>query len=141
MNRRRSRASPPSSRRLAPASSSSAASAPITRAGLPSCSHSRRSVPGDLAPRPPRGPSVLVAPPPLRFLGRISYSLYLWHWPILVLPAAVVAGSLPLHVSIVLAGIAVVVAAASERWIERPFRQGPVVRWPTRTTLAAAGAL
>ncbi len=96
---------------------------------------------GGVGADPSGRPSALLALPPLRFLGRISYSLYLWHWPILVLPAAVVAGGLPLHVSIALAGVAVVVAAASERWIERPFRQGAIVRWPTRTTLAAAGAL
>jgi peptidoglycan/LPS O-acetylase OafA/YrhL len=28
----------------------------------------------------------LLATGPMRWLGRISYSLYLWHWPIIVLP-------------------------------------------------------
>jgi peptidoglycan/LPS O-acetylase OafA/YrhL len=32
----------------------------------------------------------LLGTPPMQWLGRISYPLYLWHWPVLV-----IAGSLP----------------------------------------------
>ncbi|WP_298749788.1 acyltransferase family protein [uncultured Serinicoccus sp.] len=33
---------------------------------------------------PSSGLSVLLTNPPARYLGRISFSLYLWHWPVVV---------------------------------------------------------
>ncbi|HUQ77506.1 MAG TPA: acyltransferase family protein [Patescibacteria group bacterium] len=85
-------------------------------------------------------PSRLLALPPMRFLGRISYSLYLWHWPILVLPAAAIDAPLPLPARLALAGVAIVVAAASQRWVEDPIRQGRFVGRRVGRTLALAGA-
>jgi peptidoglycan/LPS O-acetylase OafA/YrhL len=70
------------------------------------------------------GPGVILALPPLRALGRISYSLYLWHWPILMLPAIALGSALGLETRILLALGAVAVAAASWRFIEEPFRRG-----------------
>jgi peptidoglycan/LPS O-acetylase OafA/YrhL len=42
---------------------------------------------GGLSDAPPLANRVLCIPP-LRFLGRISYSIYLWHWPFVVFAAA-----------------------------------------------------
>ncbi len=87
-------------------------------------------------------PGALLATPPLRFLGRISYSLYLVHWPILVLPAATLAvgEELSLPVRLGLAAASVVVATLSYRLIEQPFHRGWLGRRRPRPTLAFAGA-
>ena len=70
-------------------------------------------------------PSVtLLSAGPMRFFGRISYSLYLWHWPIIVfaltlLPRSDLSGA---PRGILLFGIAVIAAWASWRFVEQPFR-------------------
>jgi peptidoglycan/LPS O-acetylase OafA/YrhL len=70
------------------------------------------------------GPGLLLQLPPVRFLGRISYALYLWHWPLLVLPAAAWGPELPLWTRFGLVGLAVLIATASTLLIEEPIRRG-----------------
>ena len=68
--------------------------------------------------------AVLAAPlrsVPLRFLGKISYSLYLWHLPVLVFAASVF-GEHPV-VAVGAVGAALVLAVLTERYVERPFRR------------------
>jgi peptidoglycan/LPS O-acetylase OafA/YrhL len=86
-------------------------------------------------------PAAILALAPMRFLGRISYSLYLWHWPVLVLPAVAVGHALPGPVRVGLAGVAIVLAAATQRWVEDPIRHGRFVGLESRRSLALAGAL
>jgi peptidoglycan/LPS O-acetylase OafA/YrhL len=84
-------------------------------------------------------PVRLLTLAPMRFLGRISYSLYLWHWPILVLPAAAIEGTLPLIARLALVGVSIAVATASQRWVEDPIRHGRFVGRKVGRTLALAG--
>ena len=56
------------------------------------------------------------------WLGKISYPLYLWHWPVLVLPIALFARELKLWERIVALLITVALAELTTRFVEEPFR-------------------
>ena len=73
-----------------------------------------------------------------RSLGKISYSLYLWHWPVAVIARQFLGEDLGLGG---LAGCAIVCLAlsiASYRWVETPFRTGFWSRLSTHRLLAGA---
>ena len=70
------------------------------------------------------GPSVLLRASPLRFLGRISYALYLWHWPLLVLPAVALGSDLEPAARVALVALAISVATLSTILVEEPVRRG-----------------
>ena len=76
-----------------------------------------------------------------RFLGRISYSLYLWHWPLLVIPAAALDSKLPWWARLGLVAAAIGCAWATQRFVEAPFRHGRWIGMVPRRNLAMAGAL
>lgn len=80
---------------------------------------------------------------PLVVVGLISYSLYLWHWPLLVFfrSAGWYAWGLP---EIPTAGIIAIVFGVSWlswRWIERPFRRKAAVGRRLRATLGAGAVV
>jgi len=77
----------------------------------------------------PAGPGLLLRLSPIRFLGKISYSLYLWHWPVLILGGLYLVGPLGTisgTQAAALALLAVPIAAASWYFVEEPFRRGRV---------------
>jgi peptidoglycan/LPS O-acetylase OafA/YrhL len=71
---------------------------------------------------------LLLSARPVVFTGLISYSLYLWHWPIIVYRRYLWPGETsPLDTALMIA-LAAVLAAASWRWIEQPFRRREIVK-------------
>jgi peptidoglycan/LPS O-acetylase OafA/YrhL len=60
---------------------------------------------------------------PVVYVGLISYSLYLWHWPLLALEHTQRVGESPLAVRVGLCVLAFGLAAASFRYVEAPFRR------------------
>ncbi len=69
-------------------------------------------------------PNRALSIPPMRFVGRISYSFYLWHWPIIVFAVALyphASTQLPTRFGILV--LTFVIATVSYYAIERPFRK------------------
>lgn len=60
--------------------------------------------------------------PPMVFFGQISYSLYLWHWPLFAIYGVSRAGQVGVEMRLLLCLASVVVAWFSYLYIERPFR-------------------
>lgn len=61
---------------------------------------------------------------PVVGIGRISYSLYLWHWPIIVFWKTRAGTDLsPLDTALI-AALSIVAAVLSYRYVEQPFRTG-----------------
>ena len=78
---------------------------------------------------------------PVRYVGAISYGLYLWHWPIFVLLDNARTGLLGWPLFILRAAVSVGVAAISYRFLEMPIRRGALRGWRgwATTPLAIGG--
>lgn len=62
---------------------------------------------------------------PLKFLGDISYSLYLWHWPIIVFAGSMLPDGHDVAGGLLIVAVSVVLSWLSKRYVEDRFR-GPV---------------
>jgi peptidoglycan/LPS O-acetylase OafA/YrhL len=62
-----------------------------------------------------------------QWLGEISYPLYLWHWPLLVLPSTYFARPLAVYERIIAIFATIVLADLTHRFIEEPFRKKKIL--------------
>ena len=83
-------------------------------------------------------PLGLLVRRPMQAMGRISYSWYLWHFPLLVLAPAVVGHSLGLVPNLGLVVVAAALAAVTTVAVENPIRYAPSLRVDPRRTLSVA---
>ena len=83
--------------------------------------------------------AALLSRPPVVAVGRRSYGLYLYHWPVFVLGREL---PLPLwKINLLGLLVTVAVAEASYRWIETPVRRGGLGALMGRLRLPRAGAV
>lgn len=80
----------------------------------------------------------LLSTEPMRAIGRLSYSWYLWHWPPLVLLAGAI-GPIPAWQRTIIVVASLGPAALAYRLVEQPVRES---RWlAARSRLSLAGGL
>ncbi len=61
---------------------------------------------------------------PLRSVGDWSYSLYLWHWPLLIIPQVRLGRDLTLTETLIAIAVTFQLAYLTYRFVEQPFRTG-----------------
>jgi peptidoglycan/LPS O-acetylase OafA/YrhL len=88
---------------------------------------------------PVQGCGRVLATSSMRAIGRISYSWYLWHWPVLVLAPIFVGHPLGLAARLSAALISGGLAVLTLRFVENPLRFAAPVRQSPRMSLAVGG--
>lgn len=92
------------------------------------------------------GPELLLGLAPMQFIGNISYSLYLWHWPVIVVSTALL-GQMGLLTSVAAGALSLILAWVTYRFVERPlnelnyFREQPARAMQTGILLVVVVAL
>jgi len=72
--------------------------------------------------RPAAGSELLLRLPPFQWLGKLSYSLYLWHWPVLIIASQHVGHPLSVEENLLWVLFALVLSVGSYFLIENPIR-------------------
>jgi peptidoglycan/LPS O-acetylase OafA/YrhL len=77
-----------------------------------------------------------LSTPVPRWFGRVSYSLYLWHWPVFVLAAALTAtGTLSVKQVLLCIALSIVLSWLSYRFVEQPPQRSAGLKQTKRALL------
>ncbi|MFC5141895.1 acyltransferase family protein [Actinomycetospora rhizophila] len=84
----------------------------------------------------------LLASPTAQYLGSISYPLYLWHWPVLVVALVLMGTATPgLVGGVVVVALSVALAVATHHLVEEPLRRVTLPRPVGLASLTVAASL
>ena len=104
----------------------------LWKGGLASCSICAAVLVGVMGHDSPGPLARVLSFGPLVWFGKISYGLYLWHWPVRVLVKAESVGVDGAVLFAIRLFVSVCLAVLSYRLIEQPVRHG-TARWPVRS--------
>jgi peptidoglycan/LPS O-acetylase OafA/YrhL len=91
----------------------------------------------------PLSPAATSRIRPLTYLGDISYGIYLWHWPLIIVAPFVLGSPMDTFSKLAVIALTIALAAISKTTVEDPFRFGAVWRVTVRRSFypAAVGML
>jgi peptidoglycan/LPS O-acetylase OafA/YrhL len=90
--------------------------------------------------KPASGVELVLRLKPLQWIGQLSYSLYLWHWPILIIAAGYVGHDLSFGMNMLLVGAALLLSFLTFHLLEDPMRRSPRLIAHTSNSLAFGAA-
>ena len=91
--------------------------------------------------REARGAGRVTKSLPVQWLGNISYSLYLVHWPLMVIAAQSVLHPLPLWTEIGLVAASIAISSLVYQFLENPIRRSRVLQRSRAITFGFGAAL
>lgn len=77
---------------------------------------------------------------PVQWIGDVSYSTYLWHWPPIVILPLLLGGELTMPMKVLILAGSLALGGLTKQLVEDPIRNSvPLIARPAWVTLAAAG--